>query len=116
MLLKAARFGDRCRSTLSWRLRIRISACNAACDRISPAMAHQTNRQRSLMATIINRSQVAVSRLGFPTGTGGQRQKSRSQPELCQGLITAGAILRFALGQELPIGGVEVEFASGLTK
>ena len=49
-LLKATRFGDLRRSTLSWCRRIRISVCNAARDRNSPTTAHRINLQRSPMA------------------------------------------------------------------
>jgi hypothetical protein len=50
-LLKANRFGDLRRSTLSWCRRTRISACNAARDRNSPIKAHQINLQRSLIGS-----------------------------------------------------------------
>jgi hypothetical protein len=50
-LLKANRFGDLRRSTLSWCRRTRISACNAARDRSSPIKAHQINLQRSLIGS-----------------------------------------------------------------
>ena len=43
----------------------------------------------------------------------GQSRMLRSQPELCRDLIAAGAILRFALGQGMPISGVEGEGPSG---
>src|SRR6266513_3039128 len=49
MLLKATRFGDLRRSTLSWCRRTRISASNAGRDRNSPIKAHQINLQRSLI-------------------------------------------------------------------
>jgi hypothetical protein len=50
-LLKANRFGDLRRSTLSWCRRTRISASNAARDRNSPIKAHQINLQRSLIGS-----------------------------------------------------------------
>ena len=50
MLLKATRFGDLRRSTLSWCRRTRISACKAARDRNNPITAHQINLQRSPIA------------------------------------------------------------------
>jgi hypothetical protein len=51
MLLKATRFGDLRRSTLSWCRRTRISASNAVRDRNSPIKAHQINLQRSLIGS-----------------------------------------------------------------
>jgi hypothetical protein len=51
----ATRFGDLRLSTLSWCRRTRISACNAARDRNSPAIAHQINPRRSPIGVIINR-------------------------------------------------------------
>jgi hypothetical protein len=50
-LLKANRFGDLRRSTLSWCRRTRISASNAARGRNSPTKAHQINLQRSLIGS-----------------------------------------------------------------
>jgi hypothetical protein len=51
MLLKANRFGDLRRSTLSWCRRTRISASKAARGRNSPIKAHQINLQRSLIGS-----------------------------------------------------------------
>src|SRR5215471_8936426 len=48
--LKATRFGDLRRNTLSWCRRTRISACKAARDRNNPTTAHQINLQRSAIA------------------------------------------------------------------
>jgi hypothetical protein len=55
MLPMATRFGDLRLNTLSWCRRTRISNCNAARDRNSPATAHQTNPQRSPIGVVINR-------------------------------------------------------------
>jgi hypothetical protein len=49
-LLKATRFGNLRRSTLSWCRRTRISASNAARDRNSPIKAHQISLQMSLIS------------------------------------------------------------------
>jgi hypothetical protein len=65
----ATRFGDLRLSTLSWCRRTRISACNAARDRNSPAIAHQINSQRSPIGVIINRFAHDVSVFGFPVDT-----------------------------------------------
>src|SRR5260370_42219293 len=51
MLLKANRFGDLRRSTLSWCRRTRISASYAARGRNSPMKARQINPQRSLIGS-----------------------------------------------------------------
>jgi hypothetical protein len=55
MLPMATRFGDLRLNTLSWCRRTRISNCDAARDRNSPATAHQTNPQRSPIGAIIDR-------------------------------------------------------------
>ena len=50
-MLKASRFGDFRRNTLSWCRRTRISASNAARDRNNPTKAHHINLQRSLIGS-----------------------------------------------------------------
>jgi hypothetical protein len=74
MLLRATRFVDLRRRTLSWCRRTRISASNAARDRNSPIKAHQINLQRSLIDGIINRF-ASVSQLFWVCG-----RDSRSAP------------------------------------
>ena len=68
MLPTATRFGDLRLSTLSWCRRTRISACNAARERNSPAMAHQISPQRS-SGPLSTDSNGDVSHFGFPVGT-----------------------------------------------
>jgi hypothetical protein len=49
MLLKATRFGDLRRSTLSWCRRTRISASNRALDRNSLVSAQASNLKKSII-------------------------------------------------------------------
>src|SRR3977135_4374275 len=55
MLLRATRFGDLRRRTLSWCRSTRTSASNATRGRNSPIKAHQINLQRSLIDGTIDR-------------------------------------------------------------
>jgi putative SOS response-associated peptidase YedK len=67
MLLRATRFGDLRRRTLSWCRSTRTSASNAARDRNSPIKAHQINLQRSPIERTINRF-AGVSQLFWVCG------------------------------------------------
>jgi hypothetical protein len=65
--VRATRFGDLRRRTLSWCRSTRTSASNAARDRNSPIKAHQINLQRSPIERTINRF-AGVSQLFWVCG------------------------------------------------
>src|SRR5712692_5811565 len=96
MLLRATRFGDLRRTTLSWCRSTRISASNAARDRNSPIKAHQISLKRSLIHGTINRF-AGVSQLFWVCG----RDKGNVDWRVA-GLLAAGSVPAVSVHTEAP--------------